>query len=167
MPVSWPAMANRWWPSASISAVRSAARVPVSYPSWGLPDSPVPRWSGAMTWKWRASPGISRRQAYQVWGQPCTSSSGGPPPPVTTCWRRSPVSMYRLVNVPVNPAGRLVPRRRSRGLPGWAAGWTMSSWGFLSQRVLPHDRPPGRHGAPVTIPGRYPRLVPRPLPGLE
>src|SRR5690348_11138944 len=49
---------------------------------------------------------MTSRQAYQVCGQPCTSSSGGPSPPVTTCWRRSPVSMYRLVNVPVNPAGR-------------------------------------------------------------
>jgi len=27
-------------------------------------------------------------------------------PPVTTCWRRSPVSTYRLVNVPANPSGR-------------------------------------------------------------
>ena len=78
----------------------------MSYPSSGLPDSPVPRWSGTTTWKSRASAGITSRQAYQVCGQPCTSSSGGPPPPVTTCWRRSPVSMYRLVNVPVNPSGR-------------------------------------------------------------
>jgi hypothetical protein len=106
MPVSWPATANRWYPSASISATRSAARVPVSYPSSGLPDSPHPRWSGATTEKFRASSGMISRQAYQVWGQPCTSSSGGPSPPVTTCWRRSPVSMYRLVNVPVNPSGR-------------------------------------------------------------
>jgi hypothetical protein len=29
-----------------------------------------------------ASAGISRRQAYQVSGQPCTSSSGGPSPPM-------------------------------------------------------------------------------------
>src|SRR5438105_3949937 len=27
---------DRWWPSASISATRSLARVAVSYPSWGL-----------------------------------------------------------------------------------------------------------------------------------
>src|SRR4051794_41927392 len=76
-------MANRWWPSASISATRSPARVPVSYPPWGLSDSPMPRWSTATTWNSRASAGISRRQAYQVSGQPCTSSSGGaaPPPP--------------------------------------------------------------------------------------
>src|SRR6516162_1133906 len=105
--MSWPATANRWWPSASISATRSPARAPVSYPPAGLPDSPHPRWSGATTEKPRASPGITRRQAYQVSGQPCTSSGGGPSPPVTTCWRSSPVSMYRLVNVPVNPAGRL------------------------------------------------------------
>ena len=59
-----------------------------------------------MTVKSRASAGITSRQAYQVWGQPCTSSSGGPSPPVTTCWRSPPVSMYRLVNVPVNPSGR-------------------------------------------------------------
>ena len=38
----------------------------------------MPRWSTAMTSKSRASAGISRRQAYQVSGQPCTSSSGGP-----------------------------------------------------------------------------------------
>ena len=99
-------MANRWWPSASISLTRSLARVPVSYPSRGLSDSPMPRWSTATTEKSRASAGISMRQAYQVWGQPCTSSSGGPSPPVTACRRRSPVSTYRLVNVPVNPAGR-------------------------------------------------------------
>ena len=59
-----------------------------------------------MTEKSRASAGISMRQAYQVSGQPCTSSSGGPSPPVTACRRRSPTSTYRLVNVPVNPAGR-------------------------------------------------------------
>ena len=78
----------------------------MSYPPWGLPDSPIPRWSTATTEKSRASAGISIRQAYQVWGQPCTSSSGGPSPPVTACRRSSPVSTYRLVNVPVNPAGR-------------------------------------------------------------
>src|SRR5215211_616624 len=33
-PVSWPTTANRSWPRASISATRSPARVPVSYPSW-------------------------------------------------------------------------------------------------------------------------------------
>jgi hypothetical protein len=49
---------------------------------------------------------FSIRQAYQVWGQPWTSGSGGPPPPVTACRRSSPVSAYRLVNVPVNPSGR-------------------------------------------------------------
>src|SRR5215471_21697519 len=107
MPTSWPATANRWCPSASISATRSLARVPVSYPSSGLPDRPIPRWSGATTEKSRASAGITSRQAYQVWGQPWTSSSGGPWPPVTTCWRRPPVSMYWLVNVPAKPSGRL------------------------------------------------------------
>ena len=56
----------------------------------GLTEGPVPRWSGAMTWKSRASAGMISRQPYQVWGQPCTSSNGGPSPPVTTCWRRSP-----------------------------------------------------------------------------
>ena len=50
----------------------------MSYPSCGLPDSPMPRWSTATTEKSRASAGISMRQAYQVCGQPCTSSSGGP-----------------------------------------------------------------------------------------
>src|SRR5262252_2516877 len=47
------------------------------------------------------------RQAYQIWGQPCTSSSGGPSPPMTACRRTSPASTYRLVNVSLKPAGRL------------------------------------------------------------
>jgi hypothetical protein len=80
--------------------------VALSYPPSGLPDSPIPRWSTATTQKSRASAGISIRHAYQVWGQPCTSSSGGPPPPVTACKRSPPASTYRLVNVSVNPAGR-------------------------------------------------------------
>src|SRR6266508_180297 len=104
MPVSKPTRAKRWWPSASISATRSPARVPASYPSWGLSDSPIPRWSTATTWKSRASAGITMRHWYQVWGQPCTSSRGGPSPPVTACRRSSPVSTYRLVNVSVNPS---------------------------------------------------------------
>ena len=54
MPTSVPYRANRRWPSASISATMSLARVAVSYPSWGLPDSPMPRWSGATTEKSRA-----------------------------------------------------------------------------------------------------------------
>src|SRR5215467_6299654 len=106
MPTSVPYRANRGWPRASISATRSLARVPESYPSSGLPDSPIPRWSTATTVKSLASSGISMRQAYQVWCQPWTSSSGGPSPPVTACRRSSPVSTYRLVNVPVNPSGR-------------------------------------------------------------
>ena len=71
-----------------------------------MPDSPHPRWSGTTTEKPRANSVITSRQAYHVCGQPCTSSNGGPSPPVTTCWRRPPVSTYRLVNVPVNPVGR-------------------------------------------------------------
>jgi hypothetical protein len=104
--VSNPAIANRWWPSASMSATRSAARVPRSYPSRGLSDSPIPRWSTAITSKSRASAGITSRHWYQVWGQPCTSSSGGPSPPMTACRRTSPVSTYRLVNVSLNAFGR-------------------------------------------------------------
>jgi hypothetical protein len=72
--LSWAAWwldgADTLWPSAAISATRSPARVPLSYPSWGLSDSPIPRWSTEMTSKSRASAGISRRQAYQVSGQP-------------------------------------------------------------------------------------------------
>src|SRR5690242_355800 len=103
MPVSWPTTENDWWPSASISAARSLAKVRVSYPcplgpGGGLLVSPRPRWSTAMTEKSRASVGITRRQAYQNWGQPCTSSNGGPLPPVTTCWRSPPALMNRLVN---------------------------------------------------------------------
>src|SRR5207342_2908716 len=60
----------------------------------------------------------SRRQAYQLCGQPWTSSSGGPSPPVTACRRSSPVSTYRLVNVPVNPAGRFGAPETERGPSG-------------------------------------------------
>src|SRR5215472_92967 len=78
----------------------------------------MPRWSTATTEKSRARVGISIRQAYQVWGQPWTSSSGGPSPPVTVCWRRFPVSTYRLVNVSVNPAGRFGAPDTEPGPPG-------------------------------------------------
>jgi hypothetical protein len=44
----------------------------------GLSESPMPRWSTAMTSKSLASPGITIRQAYQVCGQPWISSNGGP-----------------------------------------------------------------------------------------
>jgi hypothetical protein len=111
-PVSWPTTANRSWPSASISATRSAARVPVSYPAAGLSDRPMPRWSTVMTSKSRASAGITRRHAYQFSGQPCTSSSGGPSPPMTACRRTLPASMNRLLNVRLNPAGRCGGRGR-------------------------------------------------------
>ncbi len=60
----------------------------------GIPERPGP------------APESAGRQAYQVCGQPCTSSNSGPSPPMTACRRTSPVSMYRLVNVSVNPAGR-------------------------------------------------------------
>ena len=45
----------------------------------------------------------------------------GPSPPMTACWRNSPVSMYRLVNVSVNLQGGSA-RERSRALRGgqWA-----------------------------------------------
>src|SRR5215471_5488431 len=66
----------------------------------------MPRWSTATTEKSRASAGMTSRNWYHNCGQPCTSSSGGPSLPVTACRRSSPVSTYRLVNVPVNPAGR-------------------------------------------------------------
>ena len=66
-------------------AKRVHQRRPGRWPGWrcrtrpgACPDSPIPRWSTATTEKSRASVGISMRQAYQVWGQPCTSSSGGP-----------------------------------------------------------------------------------------
>ena len=64
----------------------------------------MPRWSTAMTSKSRASAGISRRQAYQVSGQPWTSSSGGPSPPMTACRRTL--------------AGVDVPARERVGEPG-------------------------------------------------
>ena len=69
----------------------------------GQPDAALVDRDDLKSW---ASAGISRRQAYQVSGQPCTSSSGGPSPPMTACRRTSPASMYWLVNVSVNPAGR-------------------------------------------------------------
>ena len=98
----------------------------MSYPPAGLSDSPIPRWSTAMTSKSRASAGISRRQAYQVSGQPCTSSSGGPSRrlarPMTACRRSSPVLMYRLVNVSVNPAGRFGAPETETGPSGVDSG---------------------------------------------
>src|SRR5918997_2343356 len=140
-PVSWPTTANRSWPSASINATRSLARVPVSYPSRGLSVSPMPRWSTATTSKSRASSGICRRQAYQLSGQPCTSSSGGPSPP-TTAWRRSsPVSTYRLANVSANPSGRFGAPETEPGPSGmgrWAEDELMrnplSQHGWLTER---------------------------------
>src|SRR5215469_10363744 len=130
MPTSVPYSANRRWPSASISATRSLARVPVSYPPWGLPDRPIPRWSTATTEKSRASAGISMRQAYQVCGQPCTSSSGGPLPPVTACRRSPPVSTYRLVNVSVNPGGRFGAPETEPGPSGVVAADELMSIPF-------------------------------------
>src|SRR4051794_40730172 len=82
----------------------------------------MPRWSTAMTSKSRASAGISRRHAYHVSGQPCTSSSGGPSPPMTACWRSSPVSMNRLVNVSVNPGGRFGAPETEPGPSGKDSG---------------------------------------------
>jgi hypothetical protein len=71
IPVSKPAIANRWWPSASLRATRSAARVPMSYPSGGLSVSPMPRWSTAMTSKSPAGAGMTSRYWYQLrQGQP-------------------------------------------------------------------------------------------------
>ena len=75
---SWPTMAKPLVAERVQQRDQSPARVPVSYPPWGVSDSPIPRWSTAMTSKSLASAGISRRQAYQVSGQPCTSSSAAP-----------------------------------------------------------------------------------------
>src|SRR6266566_3520279 len=91
------------WCSSPQLVVGHVRRVAVHVLKGDLRERLVGRVTVKKSW---ASAGITSRQAYQVCGQPCTSSSGGPPPPVTTCWRRSPVSTYRLVNVPVNPAGR-------------------------------------------------------------
>src|SRR5215216_7102085 len=75
-----------------------------------------------MTSKSWASAGISRRHAYQFCGRPCTSISGGPSPPMTACWRSSPVSMYWLVNVSVNPSGRFGAPETERGPSGVDSG---------------------------------------------
>ena len=129
-------------------AARSAASVPVSYPSRGLPDSPRPRWSGTMTWNCRASAGITSRQAYQVWGQPWTGSSGGPSPPLTTCWRRPPALTWRLVNVFQNPRGSCGARCR-RAVPD---GCPRRRW------LRPRPARAQRQG---TGPGPRPRITPR------
>src|SRR5271165_4680165 len=161
MPVSCPATANRSWPSASISAARSPARVPVSYSSPGLPDSPQPRWSGTITVKSRASAGMTSRQAYQVWGQPCTSSNGGPSPPVTTCWRRSPVSTYRLMNVPVNPSGRCGAPATEPGPSGMPEEFMGVSFSRLAgQEVL---RVGGAGELLADQPGQQQQCAPRPV----
>src|SRR6185312_10894440 len=151
MPTSVPYRANRWCPSASISATRSLARVAVSYPPGGLPDSPIPRWSTATTEKSRASAGISMRQAYQVCGQPCTSSSGGPPPPVTACRRSSPMSRYRLVNVSANPAGRFGAPETEPGPSGVGSRAADELMTVPPSHVLrPHALAPGGRAASVT-----------------
>ncbi len=108
-----------------MSATRSSASVPVSYPPAGLSESPLPRWSTAITSKSWASAGISSRHAYQVSGQPWISSSGGPSPPVTAWRRSSPVSTYRLVNMSANPAGRF-------GAPETVPAVDSELMGFLS-----------------------------------
>jgi hypothetical protein len=61
-------------------------------PSLGLAGQPDTALVDRDHRKSLASVGISIRHAYQVCGQPCTSSSGGPTPPVTACSRTSPVS---------------------------------------------------------------------------
>src|SRR5271165_127136 len=152
MPVSCPATANWSWPSASISATMSSAKVAVSYPSKGLPDSPQPRWSTATTAKSRASAGITRRHAYQVCGQPCTSSSGGPSPPVTACRRTLPVSTYRLVNVPVTPSGRCGAPATEPG----PSGVNDELMRISSLACLFAQRPQARAG----LYGKYLRLFP-------
>src|SRR6266508_1785202 len=55
-------------------------------------------------------------------GQTHTCSSGGPSPPMTACWRSSPASMYRLVKMSVNPAGRFGASETEPGLPGGPGG---------------------------------------------
>ena len=57
---------------------------------------------------------VGMRQAYQVCGQPCTSSSGGPSPPVTACRRRSPVSEHVAAGERAGEPGRDVRRARDR-----------------------------------------------------
>src|SRR5512132_1156685 len=112
-----------------MSATRSLASVPGSYlASRGLSVNPMPRWSGATTSKSRARVGISMRQAYQVWGQPWTSSSGGPSPPMTACRRSWPVSTYRLVKVSVNPAGSCGAPQTEPGPSGVGAELMRSSF---------------------------------------
>src|SRR5207344_1079300 len=80
---------------------------------------------------------------YQVWGQPWTSSSGGPSPPVTACRRSSPVSTYRLVNVPVNPSGRFGAPETEPGPSG--AGRRVSD--ELTRIPLSHDLTDFRAGS--------------------
>ena len=95
---------------------------------------------------------MTSRQAYQVWGQPCTSSSGGPWPPVTTCWRSPPVSTYRLVNVPVNPSGRF-------GAPETEPGPSGKDGEFMRNPFTSGTASPSRIGRPSRT-----SQIPWPLP---
>src|SRR5215212_1567131 len=120
----------------------------------------MPRWSGAMTSKSRASAGISRRQAYQFSGQPCTSSSGGPSPPMTACWRSPPAFTYRLVNVSVNPSGRFGAPETEPGPSGVDSGAEdeLMSISFHNLRAFGL----GDAARPARLAGR-PRLLARPV----
>src|SRR5215203_2406138 len=98
-PVSWPTTANRSWPRVSISATRSSARVPVSYPSRGLSVSPMPRWRLLM-------PGQLRHQ--QAPGVPVLG------PAVHQQQRRAVTSDDRVL---AQSAGVYVPARECVGEP--------------------------------------------------
>jgi hypothetical protein len=74
-------------PGGQVALVRALAAC------WYAEDACVVVGIGAEAELALASVGMSMRQAYQVWGQPRTSSRGGPSPPVTACRRSSPVSM--------------------------------------------------------------------------
>src|SRR5215213_2749982 len=111
-----------------------------------------------MTSKSRASAGISRRQAYQFSGQPCTSSSGGPSPPMTACWRSPPAFTYRLVNVSVNPSGRFGAPETEPG-PSGVGRWVedeLTTISFHETRSA-SEATRTRLGAPRRTAGALPR----------
>src|SRR5690242_3394325 len=82
---------------------------------------------------------------------------------MTACSRTSPVSMYRLVNVPVNPSGRCGAPETEPGPSGMGRPADDELMEIPFQQVVPpHDRAPGGWVAPVT-----PWPLPWPVPGLR
>ena len=82
-------------------------------------------------------------------------------PPMTACRRSSPVSMYRLVNVSVNPAGTFGAPETEPGPSGWEDELMRTSFHRASRRLM-LVRPPSL----LVSSARRPRVSLGLLPGL-